>query len=204
MARRQGHLVQFRDIPSGKDMAPGTWVVPDAINQRRDLVYPRLLAPEQPLACRRIAWPIHPLLAVHRTEITPSSGKGVVLDDPLLEPIPVNMLAGILAIFVERPVGPDMDLLFHQFADIGVPGQEPQHFPCRRFPEHPLGGEQRNRIIGKVETHRHPKYGARAHAGAVDALIAPCPDLAHEVEILLFIMLSGNQATNLQSNPAGC
>ena len=91
-----------------------------------------------------------------------------------------------------------MDLLLHQFTDIGIAGQEPEHFPRRRFPEHALGCQQRNRIVSEIETHSYAKHGAGPYAGAINTLIPLCPDLSHQVEILLLIMLSGNQATILQ------
>jgi len=137
----QSHLVKLGDIPAGKNVPAGSGIVPNSVDQRGDLVDPLIFATEKPLACRRISRPIDPLLAVHRSEIAPTPCKGLVVDYPLLERIPVDWLAGLLAIFVERPVGPDVHLLLHQFADIGITGQEPEHFARRRFPEYALGGE---------------------------------------------------------------
>src|SRR3546814_8870312 len=54
------------------------------------------------------------------------------------------------AITVERPVGPDAHALCDQRTDVGVAGQEPQQFTQRRLPINALGGQQRDRKIGRA------------------------------------------------------
>src|SRR3546814_14704429 len=76
-----------------------------------------------------IARPVHPLRAIDRPQIAPARREGLILDDPRLERVAVDFLARGLAVTVQRPVGPDMHALPHQFADVGVAGQEPQPLP---------------------------------------------------------------------------
>ena len=81
-----------------------------------------------------------------------------------------------------------MDILLHQLADIGVAGQEPQHLARGNLPIDPLGGQQRHRVVRQRESQGRAQDRPGADTGSVDPLVAMAPDMAHQVEILLFIM----------------
>jgi hypothetical protein len=96
--------------------------------------------------------PVDPLFAVHRPEIAPAIGESLVLGDSRDEIVKADVLSGFADIIGVRPLVPDLHTLQHQRADIGFAGQEPQQFARGGFPVDPLGGEQRHRAAGQIES----------------------------------------------------
>src|SRR3546814_13776373 len=73
-----------------------------------------------------------------------------VIQNSRFESLRTDIVPGFAAITVERPVGPDAHALCDQRTDVGVAGQEPQQFTQRRLPINALGGQQRDRKIGRA------------------------------------------------------
>jgi hypothetical protein len=181
VAGRERHRVQLGHIPAGEDMAPGGRVLLEAADQGLDLVDRAAIG----------GAPIHPLRAVDTAEIAPFRGEGFVGDDPRLEVVAADLLSGGAPIFVERPIGPDVDALSDERTDVGVAREEPEQLLDGRLPEDALGGEERHRSVGKIEAHGGAEQRARADAGPVAPLRAARPDVPDQIKILLLGMRIG-------------
>ena len=127
-----------------------------SLDQLGDLV---VLAPVRAL-------PAPPLLAVDRAEVAPLFGERRVVEDAPLERGLVDLLAALLAVAGERPVGPDADALGDELADIGPAGQEPEHLLGGELPIDALGGEQRHaRRRDRSAAPRRTGCGCRFRCG---------------------------------------
>ncbi len=73
VAGRQGHLVDFGDVPAVEQDAAAGRVVFQGVDDAGDLI---VFAAVRPL-------PATPLLAIDRPEIAPLGGEGVIIDNPL-------------------------------------------------------------------------------------------------------------------------
>ena len=94
-----------------------------------------------------------------------------------------NLLPGLLAVLRQRPVGPDMDVLLEQVADVRAPREHPEHLLDCRLPVDFPRREDRE-PLRHVVAHMAPEQGKGAHAGSVHALVAVVEDLLEDVEIL--------------------
>ena len=185
---RQRHRIEFGDVPSLDDVASAARIGPERFDDFGDLV-DAAGAGIAAIARGCVDRPVDPLLAIDRAEIAPFRGKVRIVRDALGKILDRDVLAGSLHIFGVRPLVPDLHALLHQGADVGVPGEEPQHLARGGLPVDALGGDQRHRAIGKVEAQHRTEHGAGANARAIATFVAFAPDAAHEVEILLFVML---------------
>ena len=171
MAGRERHAGELGDVPAGEDVAAAGRIVPEGGEKGLDLVVGLAVGPE----------PLAPLLAIDRAEFAPLGGEGVVGEDAGFELVAGEGFAGGFRVAFHRPVRPDVDALVDKGADVGAACQEPDEFLDGGFPEHALGGEERHCAVREVEAEQGAEQGTGADAGAVDALAAPGPDLAHEV-----------------------
>ena len=189
VARRQRHRVELGHVPAFDNVAAAAGVIPQRLNQQGHLVDPL-----RGLAIAAIALidehrPIGPLLAIDRSQIAPARGEAGVGDDPRREILAGNRLASFPAVASQRPVGPDLDTLGAERANVGLASKEPEELAACGFPVDSLGRQQRDLPVGKVETQLGPEQRTGAHAGAIDPLVALLPDAAHQLEILPFIVV---------------
>ena len=132
--------------------------------------------------------PSPPLLAVDRTQFAPARCEGVVIGDPLLEVGLRDRLASFLAVAIQRPIGPDADIVFEQRLDVRAAGQEPQHLLDGGLPIDAFRCEDRHGAVGEIETRHCAEDRHCPHTGPVDAPVSMFEDLLQQIEILSFRM----------------
>ncbi len=131
---------------------------------------------------------IAPLFAVDRPQAAPARGKDIVIDNFLLEFGLRDRAARFLAITVERPISPDMDVIFEQRLNIRTAGQKPQHLLDRGLPVNTLSGEDWHGAVGETEARQRAKDRKRSHAGPVNAPVSMFKDLLPADRDIEFLM----------------
>ena len=178
VTRRKGHRVDLRDIPRRNDDAPRLGVGADHFDGLRDLV------DGAPVG----AGPRTPLVAVDVVQVA----EAVALDRRLdarsrEESLPVDGQHSVahaqFVVITVSVVVPDMDPVFDEVFDIGVPAQEPQQFVDHPF-QKDLLGRQQGEPLRQVETHLMAEDPFGPGSRAVAPHDAFRLDPAQQIEVL--------------------
>ena len=178
MTRRQGHRVDLRDVPRRNDDAPRLGVGADHFDGLRDLV------DGAPVG----AGPRTPLVAVDVVQVA----EAVALDRRLdarsrEESLPVDGQHSVahaqFVVIAVSVVVPDMNPVFDEVFDIGVPLQEPQQFVDHPFQKDFLGRQQ-GESLRQVEAHLMTENAFGAGSRAVAPHDAFGFDPAQQIEVL--------------------
>ena len=178
MARRQGHLLDLRDVPRRDQDPPRLGIRADQLLGPGDLVHHPAVGPR----------PRTPLVAVDMVQIP----EAVSVDGRLLacrrqeglaverqHPVPYAKLI----VVAEGVVVPDMYTILNQIFDIGVAPEEPQQFVDHPLQEDPLGGQQREARL-QIEAHLVSEDPFGSGSGAVAAHDAFGHDPMQQIEVL--------------------
>lgn len=193
VARLQRHLAQVGRIPCADNESARIRSRLDGVDYVLDLV--------DRLAVR--CGPRDPLNTVDRTDTTVHAGELFVRDDLGLEAgdqrLPLwgvrcrNGLTGCNPVLLERPVGPDVVVLLHEFAKVVVTPEEPEQLADDEAHRNALRCDQRE-PLGEVVADRHllVEEADSSGAGTVTFLLALLSNNLKDLLVRRSLLVSHN------------